>query len=98
MGQQTWLGGFDLDGFLNTGGIERDASLVAVRFDHQEERVSEVFATFVQRPSVGHGPGDFLNPPNVQAGGFGLDDGVECLAHGLMKAMRGGLVKENLPD
>jgi len=46
---------------------------------------------------MGHGAGDFLDPPHVTVRGFRLDDGVVGLTHDIMKQWATPQVKLILP-
>jgi hypothetical protein len=86
---------FDFDRFQNAVGIDTEAGLTAMGFDHQFERLTKVSTTFVKAAAMGDGAGDFLDPPHKPPVGFGFDDGVETLPHIGIKTPKWATVKKN---
>jgi hypothetical protein len=87
----------DLNGFFDAVGIQSQSGFIAVGFDHQAQRFAKILAAFVQRPAVGDGAGDFLDPPHKPASRFWFDNGVVTLPHTLIKALFPAVVKLNPP-
>jgi len=77
--------GLDLDGFLNAGGVERQSSFFAMGLHHKQQRFAELVAAFIERASVSHGAGNFLDPSHEAFVRFRFDYGVVTLAHAIMK-------------
>lgn len=81
-GRNMQFRGIDFDRLQNAVCRQSQPRFIAMCLDHEQQGLPEVVAALIQRPAMGDGSGDFLNPPHKLTVGFGLDDGVVTLPHG----------------
>src|SRR5665213_3498766 len=71
----------DLDRLLDAGFVQPLPGFIAMRFDHDLQRIPQALPALVQRASGGDRAGNFLHPPDEPAVGPGPDNRVVALFH-----------------